>query len=499
MSSPVVDSRENSGQSSKATKLEAEGDKTSSTVEQSDRSKADELWETDPANARNWPAKRKWVNVAILSLYTLSPTFASSMMAPGLPELAAKYGITNPTVAALTLSIFLITFAFAPLIAAPLSEIYGRKWVLHIGNIFSAAFNFGCAFSPNTASFLTFRALAGISGSTPVATGGGNVADMFAPKDRAAAMAVYTMGPLIGPAIGPVIGGYITQRIGVKYVFVVIAALNCASSIIALPLLSETYAPVIRLKRDQRNPDQEKAGIIDNRIPEGYTTAQYFKMNLTRPLYMLTRSMICFILSLYMAFVFGIYYLMFSTFAVIFQRAYGFTTGSSGLVFLGPGLGNLLALVVGGKASEVFYRKLSAKNDGVGTPEMRMPAMILGSLFPSIGLLWYGWSADQEIHWIMPIIGAGIFGFGMMFSFLPIQLYLVDSFTYAASAVSASSVLRSLFGFAFPLFAQDMFDALGLGPGNTLLAGISLILGVPFPIFIYYKGAAIRARSDMNR
>jgi hypothetical protein len=75
MSSPVVDSRENSGQPSKATKLEAEGDKTSSTVEQSDRSKADELWETDPANARNWPAKRKWVNVAIVSRPTIHFTW----------------------------------------------------------------------------------------------------------------------------------------------------------------------------------------------------------------------------------------------------------------------------------------------------------------------------------------------------------------------------------------------------------------------------------------
>ncbi|KAJ7284441.1 major facilitator superfamily domain-containing protein [Mycena rebaudengoi] len=499
MSSPVVDSDKNADPPFQGTQLEPEGDKASSTVEQSERSKGDEQWETDPVNARNWSARRKWLNVFIVALYTLSPTFASSMMAPGLPQIAAKYGITNPTVVALTLSIFLVTFAFAPLVSAPLSEIYGRLWVYHISNIFSAAFNFGCAFSPSTGSLLVFRALAGISGSTPVAIGGGSVADMFAPKDRAAAMAFYSMGPLIGPAIGPVIGGFVTQRVGVRYVFIVIAGLNCVSSLIALPFLSETYAPVIRLKRDQQNPDREKATIIDNRIPEGYTAAQYFKVNLTRPLYMLTRSSICLLLSLYMAFIFGIYYLMFSTFSIIFHRTYGFSSESGGLVFLGPGIGNLLALAVGGKTSEVIYRKLSERNGGVGTPEMRMPSMIFASLFPPIGLLWYGWSADQGIHWIMPIIGAGIFGFGMMSSFLPITLYLVDAFTYAASALSASSVLRSLFGFAFPLFAQDMFNTLGLGPGNTLLAGIALILGVPFPIFIYYKGAAIRARSDTSR
>jgi hypothetical protein len=32
------------------------------------------------------------------------------MMAPGIPEIASKYGITDPTLMALTLSIFLLTF-----------------------------------------------------------------------------------------------------------------------------------------------------------------------------------------------------------------------------------------------------------------------------------------------------------------------------------------------------------------------------------------------------
>lgn len=51
------------------------------------------------------------------------------MMAPGLPDLALKYGITNPTVLALTLSIFLLSFAIGPLSLGPLSEMYGRTWV----------------------------------------------------------------------------------------------------------------------------------------------------------------------------------------------------------------------------------------------------------------------------------------------------------------------------------------------------------------------------------
>lgn len=64
-----------------------------------------------------------------VSLYTFVSPLASSMMAPGLPEIAQKYSITNETVVALTLSIFLLTFAIGPLFLAPLSEIYGRTWV----------------------------------------------------------------------------------------------------------------------------------------------------------------------------------------------------------------------------------------------------------------------------------------------------------------------------------------------------------------------------------
>ena len=51
------------------------------------------------------------------------------MMAPGLPDLALKYGISNPTVLGLTLSIFLLSFAIGPLFLGPLSEMYGRVWV----------------------------------------------------------------------------------------------------------------------------------------------------------------------------------------------------------------------------------------------------------------------------------------------------------------------------------------------------------------------------------
>jgi len=95
----------------------------------------------------------------------------------------------------------------------------------------------------------------------------------------------------------------------------------------------------------------------------------------------------------------------------------------------------------------------------------------------------------------MPMIGAGIFGFGYVNALLAVYLYLVDAFAFTASAISAAAVFQSLLGFVFPLFGQDMYVKLGYGKGNSLLAGLAIAFGIPFPIWIWYKGEDIRKRS----
>lgn len=75
----------------------------------------------------------------------------------------------------------------------------------------------------------------------------------------------------------------------------------------------------------------------------------------------------------------------------------------------------------------------------------------------------------------------------------------MDAFTFAASAVSAAAVFRSMLGFAFPLFGQLMYAKLGYGGGNSLLAGLAIVIGIPFPIWIWFKGEEIRKNSPMSR
>ncbi|EIM90581.1 MFS general substrate transporter [Stereum hirsutum FP-91666 SS1] len=458
-------------------------------------------WATNPANPRNWSPAKKWLMTCIVSLYTFVTPLASSMMSPALPDIAIHFNITNETILSLTLSIFLLAFAISPLFYAPMSEMYGRVWVLHLNNLAFLAFNIGCAFAKNTGSFIGFRFLAGWVGSAPLAVGGGVIqdADLFAPQHRSTAMGLYTMGPLVGPVVGPIAGGFITETIGYKYIFIVIVGVAAVAACVGIPFLRETYAPIIQQRILQKQSDEESHAVSSALIRSRRDQLGLLWTNLTRPFVMLSQSLICFVLSLYMALIYGIYYLMFTTFPDLFSDVYHFSAGISGLTYIGLGVGFLTATYGAARIGNNIYANLSAHNDGQGKPEFRVPVLIVGSFFVPIGLFVYGWSAAAHTHWIVPIIGTAIFGAGLMTTFLPIQLYLVDAFQYGASALSAAAVSRSLVGFAFPLFGQQMFDALGYGGGNSLLAGLAIVLGIPFPIWLWYYGEQMRMKSSLTR
>lgn len=188
---------------------------------------------------------------------------------------------------------------------------------------------------------------------------------------------------------------------------------------------------------------------------------------------MLSRSPIVLILSLQLAIVYGYLYLLFTTFVFVFEDQYKFQPGAAGLAYLGLGVGFLISLIANGLTSDYIAKK-EAK-DGEIKPESRLTPLLVGVLLIPAGLIWYGWTAQYKVHWIVPIIGTAFIGMGVNLVWIPIQSYLIDAFTiYAASALAANTVVRSVFGVVLPLAGQPLYDNLGLGWGNTLLAFVAL-------------------------
>ncbi|KAF8512601.1 multidrug resistance protein 4 [Hysterangium stoloniferum] len=451
-------------------------------------------WDYDPENPRNWSLGCKWGMTGIVSLYTFSAPLASTMMAPALPSIAIHYNITHPSVLALTLSIYLLSLAVGPLFLGPMSEIYGRAWVLHLSNLFFLAMTIGCAFAPNTNSLIAFRFLAGLGGGAPLSIGGACIGDLFAPTERATAMSMYNLGPLLGMSL---LCGFISQSIGFRYIFVTLAGLAGLSAAVGIPVFRETYAPVIQEAKAKRLAFNVEATVLERKGND--LTKEVLKGSLTRPIILLTRSFICFILSMYMAMTYGYLYLLLTTFPDLFAKNYGWGLGISGLAYLGPGVGFVAGTTLNAPLMTKIYTTLTERNGGVSKPEFRMPCMLIGGAFVPSGLLWYGWAAQQHLHWVMPIIGGGVFTFGMILIYLSVQLYLVDAFQYAASALAAAAVFRFLCAFGFPLFGEQLTAKLGFGGANSLLAGIAIVIGVPFPIWIYYRGEQMRARNKLSR
>lgn len=98
----------------------------------------------------------------------------------------------------------------------------------------------------------------------------------------------------------------------------------------------------------------------------------------------------------------------------------------------------------------------------------------------------------------VPIIATSLIGLGNLTAMMTIQTYLVDAFTiHAASAIAANTVLRSIFGAVLPLSGLSMFDALGLGWGNSLLGFIALSF-IPVPIFFRLYGERIRTKFQVQ-
>lgn len=241
-----------------------------------------------------------------------------------------------------------------------------------------------------------------------------------------------------------------------------------------------------KLRKETGNRDLRSA------LDTGLSPKKLFRNSITRPLKMLFLSPIIFLLSSYVAVVYGIVYLLLTTFYRVFQGQYGFSTGSTGLVFIGFGIGASISLVLSGAVSDRMLKSLTARNGGSPKPEYRLPMLFVGAFLIPISLFLYGWTADKKVHWIVPIIGTGILGMGQFSIIMPIQTYLVDAFTvYAASATAAATVSRSLVGALLPLAGNPMYDALGLGWGTSVLAFISLAF-IPVPFVFWRYGERIR-------
>ncbi|KAI9845556.1 MAG: hypothetical protein M1837_004653 [Sclerophora amabilis] len=446
----------------------------------------------DPDNPMSWSRRYKWMITGILASMTFVCTFTSAVFSTAVNATSGEYGVSME-VTTLGTSLFVLGFAFGPIAWGPLSELYGRRVPLYVGIGGMSCFQIGVAVAQNLYTIMICRFLAGLFGCAPLAVVGGALADFWNPIDRGVTVGVYSMCTFVGPVAAPIIGGFVTESyLGWRwsqYISAILGFFFCALAVLFLP---ETFAPVILQRRARKIRLETRNWAMHAEVEEKevITLKLIVEKYLTRPYRMLFSEPILLLLALYVGLAYGILYLFFTAFPISFQEQRGWSEGVGGLPFLSITIGVILGGLLNTYHTKTNYAR--ALLAGKHTPEMRLPPMIIGGLLLPPGLFWWAWTSSPSITPWPQIIAGVPAGMGILLILVNGLNYIVDVYKInAASAIAANTVVRSIFGAVFPLFAAAMYHRLGVPWATSLLAFLTVLL-LPGPILFWIYGEKIR-------
>ncbi|KAH7080483.1 major facilitator superfamily domain-containing protein [Paraphoma chrysanthemicola] len=462
----------------------------------------------DPQNPRNWSRAKKFFVTFEICFLTFSVYIGSAIYTPGLLDVVEVFGVAQVP-ATLGLTLYVAGYGLGPIIWSPMSEVpqIGRLWV-YIGTLLVfVMFQLPTIYSKNFGMLLAFRFLTGFFGSPALATGGATIADMYRPQKQAYGLAVWGIGAVCGPVLGPLIGGFAVEsgpfRSHQPWTWTIFELLWLSSFclLVLFFFLPETSSPNIlyrRTKRLRKLTGDERLTCEPEMQSQEMGSKDIVLMVLVKPITLNFQEPIVFLLNLYIALIYGLLYIWFESFPLVFSQIYGFSLGLEGLAFLGILVGTLIA-AVGLFSWLYFYQEKQFDDQGNIAPEQRLIPAMVGSFFVPICLFWFGWSSRSDIHWIVPIIGTSFFGMGAFTLFNAVLPYLSDAYPDSvASVLAGNDLMRSAFGAGFPLFATAMYKRLGINWASSLLAFLGIAF-IPIPFLLYRFGKQIRNKSKNAR
>ncbi|KAH9908874.1 major facilitator superfamily domain-containing protein [Xylariomycetidae sp. FL2044] len=448
----------------------------------------------DIENPHNWSTTRRWYVTVCSVLLVVNATFASSAPSGCFGSISQEFGVSTE-VAGLTITLFLLGYCAGPLVFAPLSEFYGRRWIFYSTFLLYLAFNFLCAFAPNFGSLLVGRFLTGTFVSAPLSNAPGTLADLWGPVERGNAMAIFSCMVWVGPAMGPIVAGFLELTENWRWSFYVLLWLGAGTTIFMFTI-PETFGPIILAQRAQRIRAAQIPGYEEVKAPvedSDRSLMQIYKIALTRP-WILLFDTISFLCAVYMSVVYTLLYMLFTIYPIVFQERRGWNSGVGELPLIGQTIGACIGAVIVVIDSRQKAKKI--ENGGQLKPEDRLTLAIIGGIGFPVAMFWFAWTAEYNwIHWIVPTIAGVFLAMSLMLIFVGYLNYLVDTYLmYAASAIAVNTVARSACGAAAPLFTNYMFEALGVGGGGSLIGGVAAVLAI-IPFAFYKYGEGIRRRS----
>ncbi|KAF6217424.1 hypothetical protein HO133_006894 [Letharia lupina] len=447
----------------------------------------------DPENPHNWKKSKKYTVTVFYASMTFCITFASSVFSTATAVTAEKYGVSTE-VMTLGTSLFVFGFAVGPIVWGPFSELYGRKIPLFFGFFVFAIFQIPVAVAQNVETIMLSRFLGGFFGSSPLAIIGGTLADFWGPVERGFALGLFAGATFIGPVAGPIVGGFITQSyLGWRWTAWITLIMSSFFGTIAYFICAESYTPVLLQRKAAKIRFESKNWAIHAPADENQINMkEIVNKYLLRPFIMLALEPILVLITFYMAFIYGMIYLFFEAYPIAFQEIRGWNGGVGALPFLGITIGVIIGVAIIVYTSNTRFKQKMEANGGKPIPEERLVPMIVGAFLLPIGLFWFAWTSNPHVSWVPQAIAGIPIGAGVLLIFLQGLSYIIDVYLmHANSALAANTLVRSVAGGGFPLFAVAMYHKLGVDWATSLL-GFLTVAFLPMPILFFIYGKKLR-------
>lgn len=333
------------------------------------------------------PEPRLFTSI-LVCLGTYIVSFNSAVFAPATQAASTELGVSR-VVGTLGTTLYVLGFAAGPLIWAPASELWGRRWPLTISILAGGVFTIGSAAARDIQTLAICRFFAGTCGAGQLTVVPGVLADVFDNIYRGVAISLYALTVFGGPFTAPFVGGFITSSyLGWRWTLYIPAILSFVNGAVSLFFLRETYAPCIliekaaALRRKTGNwgiqARQERIDVDPRALIEKY---------FTRPLAMLVTEPVILFVSMYMSFIYGLVYCLLTAYPIVFEEIHGMAPGISGLPFLGLLIGLVLALTLILSKHSGYVKKL-AENGNVPVPEWRLTPCLIGAPIFAMGIFW---------------------------------------------------------------------------------------------------------------
>lgn len=231
-----------------------------------------------------------------------------------------------------------------------------------------------------------------------------------------------SIAPFAGPALGPIVGGFIyVSGTDWRWLFWVCTIFSGVCFLLTALTLPETFAPMIMKKKAKRI--RKETG--DNRYMAPADMVKLdarglFKATFFKPFAMLVQEPMLLAITVYMSFIYGVLYLLFEAYPIVFQEGHGFNAGIQGLMFLPFFLGGVVAVALYMLLiNPIYVRKVEKLEKGQRVPpEERMYVVMIAAPAIVIALFWFAWTSYPSISFWSPMLAGALLGFGLLYVFL---------------------------------------------------------------------------------